>query len=63
MKFRTTIPYRITFYISCYLFSDFLFDDVITLALKDFDSYDNKPLGLLIRILNYLSELSEFFSW
>ena len=48
------------FHVSCYLFSDFA--EVITFALKNFASYENKPLGLLIRILNYLSELSKFFS-
>ena len=48
------------FHISCYLFSDFA--EVITFALKNFDSCENKPLGLLIWTLNYLSELSEFLS-
>ena len=48
------------FHVSCYLVSDFA--EVITFALKNFDSYENKPLGLLIRISIYLSELSEFFS-
>ena len=62
MKFCTNTPYYMTFHMSCYLFSDFSFADVITFALKNFDSYENKPLGLLIRILNYLGKLSKLFS-
>ena len=62
MKVCTNTPYHMTFHISCYFSSDFLFVNVITFALKNFDSYENKPLGLLIRILNYLSELSKLCS-
>ena len=60
MKFCANTPYHMAFHVSCYLFSDFA--EVITFALKNFDSYKNKPLALLIRILNDLSEFSEFFS-